>query len=249
MDQPVNTIVSNDKPKKTMGYAWRVLIAEDEKNLRDLLSLSLSKTGYIVKTVADGVELLEVMNEFKPDIILLDIMMPRMDGFAALQKIRRSSDVPVAMLTALGNVEDVVTGFELGADDYITKPFTFKEVRVRLEAIMRRIAWAKNPPTPTAVTIGDVTLDNETHEVTLRGKTVELTPIEFQLLQYLMAHPGQPVSKETLFRDVWGYEFVGGTNLVEVGIRRLRTKIEEEPSRPYYIRTVRGIGYTFKVPD
>ncbi len=228
--------------------AYRVLIAEDEAPLRNLLKLSLENAGYEVFPVEDGQQAVEVFDSQDIDLVILDIMMPRLDGFSVCRHIRKRSDVPIIMLTALGNTDDLVQGFELGADDYITKPFTFKEVEARIQAILRRVEWSRNRPKPHVISIGRVTIDTESHEVFVDGEPRHLTPIEFQLLYYLMAHAGQTVPKETLFREVWGYDFVGGTNLVEVGIRRLREKVEENPSKPTHILTVRGAGYRFREP-
>ncbi|HEY64078.1 MAG TPA: response regulator transcription factor [Caldilineae bacterium] len=227
---------------------YRILIAEDEAPLRNLLKLSLENSGYEVIAVEDGEEAVKAFSSQNIDLVILDIMMPKMDGFSVCRHIRRRSDVPVIMLTALGNTDDLVQGFELGADDYITKPFTFKEMEARIQAILRRVEWSRSRPSPHVISIGRVTIDTESHEVFVDGESRHLTPIEFRLLYYLMSHAGQTVPKATLFREVWGYDFVGGTNLVEVGIRRLREKIEENPSKPTHILTVRGAGYKFREP-
>ena len=220
---------------------------EDEEDLRFLLKLSLGRT-YEVEVVTDGVADLEAFDKTPSDMVILDIMMPRMDGFAACAEIRRRSDVPVIMLTALGGVDDVVKGFNLGADDYISKPFTFKELLARIEAVFRRSDWMRTPPPMHTIVNGELRINVDSHEVYLHDKEVNLTPIEFQLLHYLMGRPGQSVSKESLFREVWGYDFAGGTNLVEVAARRLREKIEADPSNPQMILTVRGSGYKFRLP-
>jgi DNA-binding response OmpR family regulator len=180
-------------------------------------------------------------------MVVLDIMMPRMDGFTACTQIRQRSDVPIIMLTALGGVDDIVKGFNLGADDYISKPFTFKELLARIEAVFRRADWMRTPPPARTIANGELRINVDSHEVWLHDQEVHLTPIEFQLLHYLMGRPGQSIGKETLFREVWGYDFAGGTNLVEVAIRRLREKIEGDPSTPEMILTVRGTGYKFRL--
>ena len=220
---------------------------EDEEDLRFLLKLSLGRT-YEVEVVTDGVAALEAFDKTPSDMVILDIMMPRMDGFAACAEIRRRSDVPVIMLTALGGVDDVVKGFNLGADDYISKPFTFKELLARIEAVFRRSDWMRTPPPMHTIVNGELRINVDSHEVYLHDQEVHLTPIEFQLLHYLMGRPGQSVSKESLFREVCGYDFAGGTNLVEVAARRLREKIEADPSNPQMILTVRGSGYKFRLP-
>jgi len=227
---------------------YRILLAEDEAPLRNLLKLSLESAGYQVFPVEDGQQAVEIFDKQPVDLIILDIMMPRLDGFSVCRYIRRRSDVPIMMLTALGNTDDLVQGFELGADDYIAKPFTFKEVEARIQAILRRVEWSQRRVSPPVISIGRVKIDTESYEVFVDGESRHLTPIEFQLLYYLMSHAGQTISKATLFEEVWGYDFTGGTNLVEVGIRRLREKIEEDPSRPTHILTVRGAGYRFREP-
>jgi DNA-binding response OmpR family regulator len=236
-------------PAETEEEKIIILVVEDEEFLRNLLRISLEKEGYGVCTARDGVEALELYAAHEPDLVLLDIMMPRMDGFAVCQELRKRSDIPVVMLTALNSADDVVHGFDLGADDFITKPFTFKEVGARIQAILRRVLWARERPTFQIMVIGDVQLNDETHEVRVRRHPVHLTPIEYQLLRYLMSHADRPIAKEILFREVWGYDFTGGTNLVEVAMRRLREKIEQNPSEPVYLITVRGAGYKFSTPE
>ena len=235
-----------EEPKKN-----RILVAEDEAPLRNLIKLHLESNGYEVGAAINGVDALEKFHEEGPwDMIVLDIMMPELDGFSVLQEIRKTSEVPVVFVTALGSGDDIVKGFNLGADDYITKPFTFREVAVRIEAILRRVAWLKlPPPEPTGLRSGDIELNTELRQVIVRGEHCHVTPIEYGLLQYFMARLDSAIDKEELFREVWGYEFEGSTNLVEVGIRRLREKIEEDPSKPQYIRTIRGVGYRFRKFD
>jgi DNA-binding response OmpR family regulator len=225
----------------------RILVAEDEELLRNLIALQLESVGYEVVVAADGIEALKKYYNKGPwDLIVLDIMMPQLDGFSVLQNIRETSEVPVVFLTALGSGDDLVRGFNLGADDYITKPFTFREVTVRIEAILRRVAWMQNSaPDPIIYTNGDIQLDTKLRQVIVKGKDRHVSPIEYGLLYYFMTHIGAATEKEELFREVWGYEFQGSTNLVEVGVRRLREKIEDDPSKPRYIRTIRGVGYRF----
>ncbi|MBX7233625.1 MAG: response regulator transcription factor [Caldilineales bacterium] len=225
----------------------RILIAEDEPALRNLLEISLSANGYHIYQANDGQDALDRLKAHSDiDLVILDIMMPRLDGFTVLKEIRKTSEVPVVILTALGSSEDMVKGFALGADDYITKPFTFLEVAARIEAILRRVRWLTQPAAPpTVFRAGHVVLDVEAHTVVVQGALCHMTPIEFSLLRYFMTHPNQVITKDDLFRDVWGYEFEGSTNLVEVAVRRLREKIELNPSDPQLIRTVRGVGYRF----
>jgi len=226
-----------------------ILVAEDEEFLRNLLLVSLEREGFTVVAVRDGVEALDCFIKQQFDLILLDVLMPRMDGFEVCAEIRKRSDVPVVLLTALNGPDDVVQGFELGADDFISKPFTFREVHARIQAILRRIGWSRQRLPFLIMQYGDVTLNDEEHRVTVRGEDIHLTPIEYQLLHYLMSNVNRPVSKNKLFQEVWGYDFTGGTNLVEVAMRRLREKIESTPSAPEYLLTVRGAGYKFSAPE
>jgi DNA-binding response OmpR family regulator len=208
--------------------------------------MSLESAGYRVATVGDGEEALRVFSSGQFDLVILDIMMPRKDGFAVCREIRMRSDVPIIMLTALGSTEDMVRGFELGADDYIAKPFSFKEVEARIHAILRRNQYIQHRKTPSALRNGRVLLDVTAQEVSIDGRPIHLTPIELKLLFTLMSNAGKVISKTDLFVQVWGYEFIGGTNLIEVTVRRLREKIEPNPSQPSYIQTVRGVGYRFR---
>jgi DNA-binding response OmpR family regulator len=208
-----------------------VLVVDDEDALCTLLQISLQRQGYRVVIAHNGREALDVVANRKVDLVLLDVMMPEMDGFTTCIELRKRTDVPIVLLTALNRPDDIVHGFSLGADDYITKPFTFKEVEVRLQAILRRMNWNQERVTQQQViTVQDVMVNDDVHEVTVRGESVHLTPIEYQLLRTLMNSPDKPVSKEDLFQSVWGYNMAGGTNLVEVAMRRLREKVELDPS-------------------
>jgi DNA-binding response OmpR family regulator len=223
-----------------------ILVVDDEDALCTLLQISLQRQHYRVLIAHNGREALDVVANKKVDLVLLDVMMPEMDGFTTCIELRKRTDVPVVLLTALNRPDDIVHGFSLGADDYITKPFTFKEVEVRLQAILRRMTWNQERVTQQQVIhVQDVMVNDEVHEVTVRGENVHLTPIEYQLLRTLMNSPDKPVSKEDLFQSVWGYNMAGGTNLVEVAMRRLREKVETDPSSPVYLLTVRGVGYKF----
>ncbi|MDQ3249328.1 MAG: response regulator transcription factor [Chloroflexota bacterium] len=223
----------------------RILVVDDEEPLRDLLRISLQKAGYKVVVARNGQEALDMFTRTQVDLVLMDVMMPDMDGFEVCMELRKRSDVPVVMLTALNRPDDIVHGFNLGADDYISKPFTFREVEVRIQAILRRISWINERPEFQIISYNGVLLNDELHEVKVRGDVVHLTPTEYQLLRHLMSMPDRPVSKEDLFQTVWGYDLAGGTNLVEVAVRRLREKIEQDPSQPNYLLTVRGAGYKF----
>jgi len=226
----------------------RILLAEDEAPLRNLVRMSLETIGHQVIAVGDGADALATFDSGQFDLVILDVMMPRIDGFTVCEEIRKRSDVPIIMLTALGSTDDLVKGFELGADDYITKPFTFKEVQARVHAILRRMQWTVEKKTPVLMTNGRVSINTEAQEVRVDNAPIHVTPIEFRLLFTLMANAGKAMNRSELFEVVWGYDFIGGTNLVEVTVRRLREKIEPDPSQPSYILTVRGTGYKFRNP-
>ena len=227
----------------------RILLAEDEAPLRNLVRMSLESVGHQVTAVSDGEEALANFRDGQFDLVILDVMMPRIDGFTVCEEIRKHSDVPIIMLTALGSTDDLVKGFELGADDYITKPFTFKEVQARVHAILRRMQWTVEKKTPVLLTNGRVSIDTEAQEVCVDSAPLHVSPIEFRLLFTLMANAGKAMNRSELFQIVWGYDFIGGTNLVEVTVRRLREKIELDPSSPTHILTVRGTAYKFRNPD
>ena len=227
----------------------RILLAEDEAPLRNLVRMSLESIGHQVTAVGDGEEALTVFQSEPFDLVILDVMMPRIDGFTVCEEIRKRSDVPIIRLTALGSTDDLVKGFELGADDYISKPFTFKEVQARVHAILRRMQWGVEKKTPVLLTNGWVSIDTEAQEVSVNNTPLHVSPIEFRLLFTLMANAGKAMTRSELFEVVWGYEFIGGTNLVEVTVRRLREKIEPDPSHPTHIITVRGTGYKFRSPN
>lgn len=231
-----------------MALQAKILIAEDEAPLRNLVRMSLEAIGHQVATASDGAEALAVFAAQPFDLVILDVMMPQIDGFGVCREIRTRSDVPIIMLTALDSTDDMVRGFELGADDYIAKPFSFKEVQARIYAILRRNQWIQERKQPVVLENGWIKLDIVGQRASIDNQPIHLTPIEFKLLFTLMANAGKVMSKNDLFLDVWGYEFIGGTNLVEVTVRRLREKIEPDPSQPVYLLTVRGTGYRFRRP-
>jgi len=223
-----------------------VLIVDDEKMIRSLLKMSLQRMGYEVTTAESGEEALRIFEEASFDLVLLDILMPGIDGFTVCTELRRISDVPIVMLTALNRPDDIVRGLELGADNYITKPFTFKEVEARIRAILRRAIQRTEPEDVQVLEYGDVRLDSGLRAATVAGTLVELTRTEYQLLHHLMLNVDRPVSKEDLLERVWGYEASDtNSNIVELAIRRLRKKVEEDASHPDRLITVRGVGYKF----
>lgn len=221
----------------------RILLADDDPHITKFIQVTLDDPHYEVVTVENGLEAINAFEEGEFDVIILDVMMPYVDGFQACERIREQSDVPIIILTSRGGTDDVVHGFELGADDYITKPFKVAELVARLESILRRVESRNNRKAPPIVRVGDLEIDEPRHRVKVRGEEVTLTPMEFDLLYFLAANAGQVFNRETLFQEVWGYEYVGETNLVDVCVRRLREKVEVQPSRPSIIITVRGVGY------
>ena len=236
---------SADNPISSQGKV-HVLVVDDEKMIRSLLKMSLQRMGYEVTTADDGAEALDLFQAQSFDLVLLDILMPNVDGFTVCSEVRRISDVPIVMLTALNRPDDIVRGLELGADNYITKPFTFKEVEARIRAILRRTTNKIEAEPVQVLEHGDVRLDGGMRAATVGGNLVELTRTEYQLLHYLMSHVDLPVSKEDLLERVWGYEAADtNSNIVELAIRRLRKKLEEDASQPNRLITVRGVGYKF----
>lgn len=228
----------------------KVLIVEDEKSISDIIKFNLNKEGFEVDTAYDGQTGLEKALSGKPDLILLDVMLPVMDGFHVCKKIRETSTVPIIMLTAKEEEVDKVLGLELGADDYITKPFGMRELIARIKANIRRIDLMSNlQDVPSNVQeFGDLTVDLNRYEVRKNGKPLELTLREFELLKYLAERENKVFSREQLLEEVWGYEYYGDIRTVDVTVRRLREKLEDDSSDPKYIMTKRGIGYYFRRP-
>jgi DNA-binding response OmpR family regulator len=226
----------------------RVLVVDDEKMIVKGLKFSLEQDQMQVDCAYDGEEAVELAKQNSYDVVLLDIMLPKLDGFGVLQQIREFSNVPVMMLTAKGEDMDKILGLEYGADDYVTKPFNILEVKARIKAIMRRSkAAAKTEETSSkTVTVGDMTLDLDGRRVMIAGSEVNLTAKEFDLLEILVMNPNKVYSRESLLQLVWGYEYPGDVRTVDVHIRRLREKIEANPSEPKYVHTKWGVGYYFK---
>jgi DNA-binding response OmpR family regulator len=227
----------------------RVLIVDDDPNLVDLLRVALQRNGYYVLSAYNGIEGEKQFRSNPVDVVILDVMMPHRDGFTLCRELRSFSNVPIIMLTARQEVEDVVHGLEIGADDYITKPFNLREVVARVNAVLSRVDRHRGEGASRVKTIGEVSLDLDRGIAQVRGKEIQLTPIELELMYYLMMHAGRMLDREALLRDVWGYDYFGKTNLVDVAIRRLREKIEVDPSEPTYLLTVRGQGYRFVAPN
>ena len=223
----------------------KLLIIEDDTRLVESLRLYLKNAGYEVLTAANGVEGLRKMYAHRPDLVILDVMMPKMDGWEACRRIREVSEVPIVMLTARGQESDKVRGLKLGADDYVAKPFGLKELEARVEAVLRRTRCP--PPTMGAVLYadGNLVIDSQHLEVSRGGNPVELTATERRLLFYLVENGGRILTHEQILERVWGSEYIDEVDYVKLYIWRLRQKIEEEPSQPTYILTERGIGYKF----
>jgi DNA-binding response OmpR family regulator len=220
-----------------------ILVVDDKANVRTLVREYLTAEGFRVVTAENGQTALYTARQDKPDLILLDIMMPEMDGFAFIRAFRKESDTPVILLTAKLEESDKVIGLELGADDYITKPFGMRELVARIHTVMRRTGQIPHPS--SRLQIGEILLDRETHSVTVGDRAVHLTPSEFDLLALLMDAPGRVFSRLDLLEDLQGTSFEGVARTIDVHIRNLRTKIESDPANPRYIETVFGIGYRF----
>ena len=227
----------------------KVLIIEDEQPIVDILKFNLSKEGYDTLEALDGVTGLNLALSEEPNLVLLDVMLPGMDGFEVCRKIRERSAVPIIMLTAREEEVDKVMGLELGADDYMTKPFTVRELTARVKANLRRTSIDTAPKPSenesTIITSGDLVINVERYEVSKNDTVLEITLREFELLKFLATQPEKIFTREKLLENVWGYEYYGDVRTVDVTVRRLREKIEDDPSLPKYIITKRGVGYYF----
>jgi DNA-binding response OmpR family regulator len=219
----------------------RVLLIEDDERIRTAMRMALEHEGHKVEEAASGEEGLHVFADQPVDVVLIDLMLPGVDGFEVCRSLRRTSDVPIIMVTARADSHDVVAGLEAGADDYLTKPFVPKELSARIRALMRRVR--SEPLTPSRLAFGEVEVLPEEGVVRRRGEEVHLTRTEFQLLSELAANPHRVQRREELLERVWGYDYFGDGRLVDVHVRRLRTKIEDDPGEPHHIVTVRGMGY------
>ena len=224
-----------------------VLVVEDEESFVDALVVGLKREGFLVKVDRDGVEALTVFDAVQPDLVLLDVMLPKMSGIDVCREIRSRSRVPIVMVTAKGSEIDTVVGLEVGADDYVTKPYRLRELVARMRAVLRRAPRDVADAQPGGVlVVGDVTLDPERHEVTIRGEKVSLPLKEFELLEQFLGNPGRVLTRETLIDRVWGPHYVGDTKTLDVHVKRLRAKVEEQPSAPKRITTIRGLGYKYE---
>lgn len=223
----------------------RILVIDDEKAIADIVKFNLEKEGHIVETAYDGEDGFKKVSKFNPDLILLDIMMPKKDGFQVLKEVRVNSQVPVIMLTAKEEEVDKVLGLELGADDYVVKPFSMRELMARVKANLRRVDFSGSSQTDDLIQLNGLEIDLIKYEVRKNGEIVELTLREFELLKFLASKSGQVFTREQLLEEVWGYEYYGDIRTVDVTVRRLREKIEDNNGEFKYIMTKRGVGYYF----
>jgi len=230
-----------------------VLVIEDEPSFIEALEIGLSREGFLVTVARDGAEALDVFDSVDPDLVLLDVMLPKLSGIDVCRELRSRSNVPIIMVTAKGSEIDTVVGLEVGADDYVTKPYRMRELVARMRAVLRRRPSDDTEITdpdvePESLRVGDVLLDQERHEVTVRGENVQLPLKEFELLSLLLRNAGRVLTRDTLIDRVWGSDYVGDTKTLDVHIKRLRSKVEIDPTHPERIITIRGLGYKYDAP-
>jgi DNA-binding response OmpR family regulator len=228
-----------------------IVTADDDPQLLRLIARNLEFEGYEVTTASDGQQALEEIERAIPDLVLLDVMMPRMDGFTVCQRVREFSAVPIIIVTARGQDQEKVKGLDLGADDYLTKPFSVEELLARVRAVLRRSQFATREQTSgntTVTTIGEMMIDYAQHLVTLDGKEVRLTPTEYRILSYLAQNTGRVITQDLLLEHVWGAEYVGESHMLQVNVNRLRHKLEADPTHPRYLKTKVGVGYMLSTP-
>lgn len=234
----------------------KILVVDDEKPISDIIKFNLKKEGYDVYTAYDGEEALQKVEEINPDLILLDLMLPKIDGLEVAREVRKTHNMPIIMVTAKDAEIDKVLGLEMGADDYVTKPFSNRELVARVKANLRRQSTtmaeaqaAEEESKNNDIAIGDLVIHPDAYVVSKRGEKIELTHREFELLYYLARHIGQVMTREHLLQTVWGYDYFGDVRTVDVTVRRLREKIEDNPSRPIWLVTRRGVGYYLRNPE
>jgi DNA-binding response OmpR family regulator len=223
----------------------RILVVDDDRTVSDVVARYLQRDGYEVTTVADGLAALAQAERTRPDLVILDLMLPGLSGLEVCRRLRETGPVPVIMLTARSDEGDRVAGLELGADDYVTKPFSPRELVLRVNAVLRRAHAAPAADLPTVLSDGDLVIDTNAHQVTLRGESLSLTAREYELLVFLLGHPRTAFTREDLFQRVWGWS-VGDVSTVTVHVRRLREKIEDDPGEPKRLVTVWGVGYRYE---
>jgi two-component system response regulator RegX3 len=226
-----------------------ILVVEDEDSFVEALTIGLRREGFRVQVARDGAQALDLFDAVGPDLVLLDVMLPKVSGIDVCRQLRKRSQVPIIMVTAKGAEIDTVVGLEVGADDYVTKPYRLRELVARMRAVLRRAPLDRRlDASGDALEVGDVALDPERHEVVIRGATVQLPLKEFELLELLLDNAGRVLTRETLIDRVWGSDYVGDTKTLDVHIKRLRSKVEDDPATPSRIVTIRGLGYKFETP-
>ena len=236
-------------------FRKKILVVDDEKAIRTLLNVNLTKEGYEVIEAVDGLEAVDLATEKKPDLILLDVMIPKLDGLSVCKRIKNTMNVPILMVTAKDSEVDKILGLELGADDYVTKPFSLRELIARIKANLRKVEASVTPKQVSnevikrdnIIKVGALTLDLDRFEVMVGDKSIDLTLREFEVLKFLASDPGQVFSRETLLEKVWGYEYYGDIRTVDVTVRRIREKIEKDTSNPKILMTKRSVGYYIAV--
>ena len=223
-----------------------ILVADDDPQILRLVARNLQLEGYEVTTATDGQEALDQLEAHTFDLAILDVMMPKLDGFTVCARVREFSSMPIIMVTARGQDQDKIRGLDLGADDYLTKPFSVEELLARVRSVLRRSQFASNQEgqhVRPVITIGELLVDFAQHRVTMKGQELDLTPIEYRLLAYLAQNAGRVVTQDLLLEHVWGEEYVGESHLLQVNVNRLRRKLEDDPARPRYLLTKMGVGY------
>jgi two-component system response regulator RegX3 len=228
-----------------------VLVVEDEDSFIDALTVGLKREGFRVQLARDGAEALAVFDAVQPDLVLLDVMLPKLSGIDVCRELRTRTKVPIIMVTAKGSEIDTVVGLEVGADDYVTKPYRLRELVARMRAVLRRApldAGLDLNSEGGSITVGDVSVDPERHEVVIRGEAVNLPLKEFELLTLLLDNAGRVLPRDTLIDRIWGLDYVGDTKTLDVHVKRLRSKVEDDPSTPTRIVTIRGLGYKYEAP-
>ena len=227
----------------------RILVVDDEPHIVELVRYNLQQDGYEVLAAGDGETALSKSASERPDLIILDLMLPGVDGLEVCRRLRRESAVPIIMLTARGGEVERIVGLDLGADDYVIKPFSPRELVARVRAVLRRHTREVAPPTARPLCVGPLRLDAGTHDVMLAGRRVDLTAREFELLRLFMRHPNRVFTRDFLLEHLWGHDFYGSTRTVDMHVSRLREKIEDDPGEPRFIVTVRGVGYKMRAVE
>jgi two-component system response regulator RegX3 len=238
---------SQATPKSEAGA--HIMIVEDEESFVEALTIGLQREGFRVTSVTNGTEAIKAFFELEPDLVLLDLMLPGTPGIDVCRAIRARSSVPIVIVTAKGTEVDTVVGLEMGADDYITKPYRLRELVARLRAVLRRVPREEQASAIEPIQVGEVRLDPARHEVWVREQEVKLPLKEFELLEYLLRNAGHVLTRDALIDRVWGADYVGDTKTLDVHVKRLRSRLEEDPSHPKLITTIRGLGYRFERPS